>query len=395
MKLLKIHVHNFRCLKDVVMTFEQDITPQVFPIGGENGSGKSTLLQLVFALLHCSLKPERHDFLINTIEHMKRPYEKWELTRHDIATIELLYKDQKIEFEFFILPLTENNDAESSEVGRILTQLYNDKSEVLNQSIDELQLIPLSSVTLPAEDQNYTYGIYCKYSHSDSQLSKDALAFAADHIFLAGQPTQPFIFLSDEVLQELFKQEGNYERCLGYARRVLHNFYNYNPFAVIEILQAFRIAKENDWRQVVETGKYGSTYHSLLKELQHLLGEKKYIVPKPELDSIVVRYKTDNDSYLELGPEDMSHGELKRASLYLWIKNKKINNSIVLIDEIENGLHPDWQYEIVRELASWGDNQYLLATHSFYLCEALTPRHVKELEPPLTNPITKKKENVA
>ncbi len=63
-----------------------------------------------------------------------------------------------------------------------------------------------------------------------------------------------------------------------------------------------------------------------------------------------------------------------------------INDSIILIDEIENGLHPDWQYNIVNELASWGDNQYLLATHSFYLCEALTPSHVKDIEPTMSKP---------
>ena len=54
------------------------------------------------------------------------------------------------------------------------------------------------------------------------------------------------------------------------------------------------------------------------------------------------------------------------------------------MDEIENALHPDWQYQIVRDLVEWGkDNQYILATHSYGLCEALTPAHVKELEPKL------------
>lgn len=46
----------------------------------------------------------------------------------------------------------------------------------------------------------------------------------------------------------------------------------------------------------------------------------------------------------------MSHGELKRLSLYMWLKFNKIENSIVLMDEVEIGLHPDWQYEIVNDL---------------------------------------------
>ncbi|MDM8548934.1 AAA family ATPase [Desulfobacterales bacterium HSG2] len=75
---------------------------------------------------------------------------------------------------------------------------------------------------------------------------------------------------------------------------------------------------------------------------------------------------------------------MKRLSLYMWTKYNKIEDAIVLMDEIEIALHPDWQYQIVRDLMQWTpNNQYILATHSFDLCEALTPAHVKELEPKL------------
>ena len=84
----------------------------------------------------------------------------------------------------------------------------------------------------------------------------------------------------------------------------------------------------------------------------------------------------------------MSHGELKRLSLYVWLKYSNIENAIILFDEIEIALHPDWQYQIIRNLEEWGPtNQYILATHSYALCEALTPAHVKEIEPKLLNKI--------
>ena len=60
------------------------------------------------------------------------------------------------------------------------------------------------------------------------------------------------------------------------------------------------------------------------------------------------------------------------------------NGNIVLMDEIESGFHLDWQYEIIRDLVKWGgNNQYILATHSYELCTAITPAHVKEIEPHL------------
>lgn len=89
--------------------------------------------------------------------------------------------------------------------------------------------------------------------------------------------------------------------------------------------------------------------------------------------------KTFMDLINPLELEDKGHGEAKRLALQRFIQTNNINNAIILIDEIENGFHPDLQYNIVNELASWGDNQYLLATHSFYLCEALTPGHIKTI----------------
>jgi predicted ATP-binding protein involved in virulence len=54
------------------------------------------------------------------------------------------------------------------------------------------------------------------------------------------------------------------------------------------------------------------------------------------------------------------------------------------MDELEISFHPDWQYQIVRDLEEWGaTNQYILATHSYEICQAVTPAHVKELDPKL------------
>ena len=70
--------------------------------------------------------------------------------------------------------------------------------------------------------------------------------------------------------------------------------------------------------------------------------------------------------------------------IYSWLRAHKATNAVILIDEIESSFHPDWQSGIVRDLQDWGPgNQYLLATHSYELCTALTPRQVQEIEPRL------------
>ena len=131
---------------------------------------------------------------------------------------------------------------------------------------------------------------------------------------------------------------------------------------------------------------YGSSLKNMINDFHDFLGHDKYILPTPDLDSVIVQKQISETERIELEPENLSHGELRRLGLYAWIKYNIPENSIILIDEVENALHPDWQYNIADELASWGNNQYLLATHSFHLCEALTPKHVKEIEPKMCNP---------
>ncbi len=103
----------------------------------------------------------------------------------------------------------------------------------------------------------------------------------------------------------------------------------------------------------------------------------------PNLSAVTFKINRDGE-VSELDPEDLSHGELKRVSIFAWLKSKNIENAIVLMDEIENAFHPDWHYQIVKDLEQWSPgNQYILATHSYELCQAVTPAHVKELEPKL------------
>ena len=449
MKLLKVHVPNYRSLKNVTLTFEPDLTPQVFPIGGENGGGKSTLLQLIFVLLHCSAMPERHEYITNTIRHMKRPDENWELRRYDIATIEILYQNEKLEFNFFLIPLSEEFSTEKTvgtitvrnlfncfdiqtiekgfpkttnfiktsfektkypdflifshtnikidEQNKDINVCYQNKREEETQKnlkkifIDEFNMNIINLIELSTDKQKSCFfGFFYKSNLANIQETAERLDEMSNRIYLAGQPLQPYIFLNDNDIQELFSIEGKYFEILKNARKELPNFYTYDQFALLAILEGFKKARDKDFEKVIETGTYGTNYHSLLNELKSIIGGQKIIYPTTDLKSISVRYQTEDGNFIELGPGDLSHGELKRASLYAWIKYREINDAIVLIDEIENGLHPDWQYQMVHDLACWGNNQYLLATHSFYLCEALTPRHVKEIEPRMKNPVPEK-----
>lgn len=228
------------------------------------------------------------------------------------------------------------------------------------------------------------YLIY-KFS-SDEELSDlvDLSKRIAKCVFMAASSSQVFLFLSPEELKTLFEDSSEYYSILKQKQEVINNFFIFELSLVKVLANAFKVAFDNDRSQALKSGgKYGNEFELLLNELKDFL-HGKAIQPSEDMSKIVIRQKDVNNLDMELSPADLSHGELRQLSLYAWLKINKIKNSIVLVDEIEIALHPDWQYKIVRDLEAWEpSNQYILATHSYDICSALTPSHVKEIEPKL------------
>ncbi|MBD2316598.1 AAA family ATPase [Phormidium tenue] len=232
--------------------------------------------------------------------------------------------------------------------------------------------------------------LLCLVDNIPIDTARQFLYILSNKIFLAAPSTQVFLFLSQNARKSLFAKENDvYSKSLGEIKSNLTGLFTYDFLAVNYLINLFQSARDKDFKDVVDTGEYGDNYKKLSEELHSIMIEKKAYL-KPNLDSsfnlsgVSFRDEKSNKS-IELYPEDLSHGELKRLSIYCWLKYKNIEDSIVLMDEIDIALHPDWQYQIVSDLLEWSaKNQYILATHSYELCNALTPSHVKILEPKLT-----------
>ena len=381
MQLLRVRVPNFRALKDVDLTFEKDFVPQIFPLGSLNGGGKSTLLQLIFILLH---RPDNSKWnytqsILNHITTNENGYA--ELATFDIwdgeKTVEIIYFCKTIQAICDELEISSLNRQrltkylEENKLWSVVVVGGGVDESVLSSDMNKLLLFRHSPLFGNDQEQ------YFKFSE-ESNI----------RVFLAAPSSQIYFFLPTEQRKSLFKIDGNYNSALDQAKKSLPGFFTYDTFSVATLSSFFRTAWDKDTEQVVRTGKYGDNYPQMLREINQIIAGKTIIprlinttqgsrpLEKDLIDSIIFKANDGTEIY----PEDLSHGELKKLSIYAWLKANQIKDSIVLMDEIENGFHPDWQFQIVKELEAWEpSNQYILATHSYELCTALTPSHVKSV----------------
>jgi len=394
MQLLRVRVPNFRALKDVDLTFEKDFVPQIFPLGSLNGGGKSTLLQLIFILLHSSYTKQAAEieaYLRNILDYVALDENGY----GEIATLDIRNGEQVVEITFFC----KNIKAICSELNiRILDQDtmrdYLEQNNVWYVAPRDYRYVPDPN-NIFFSDMNRKL-LFCRSPYGTDatpKLFSDFLIKLTSRVFLAAPSSQIYLFLPPEERKSLFKVDGSYNNALEKAKKSLPGFFTYDTSSVAEIVKFFRIARDMDFDEKVKTGHYGNHYDRMLGDINQAIAGGKKVIPqlselsqkihapdKDLIDSIIFKANDGTEIY----PEDLSHGELKKLSIYAWLKANQIKDSIVLMDEIENGFHPDWQFQIVQELEAWEpSNQYILATHSYGLCTALTPSHVKELEPEL------------
>ena len=239
-----------------------------------------------------------------------------------------------------------------------------------------------------SEENHDEVNILCNIEANNDNI--DILQSISQKIFLAAPTSQVFLFFSRQDIDFLFEGSRNngqnYEQIARQNQDRLPGFFLHD-FSTIKILsEAFEKARHNDWQQAIKTrGQYGNEYARISKDLEYVFSGK-IIEPLEDLSGIIIKTVANGKERI-LHPEDLSHGELRRLTFYAWLRTKEIKDAIVLVDEIEIGLHPDWQYQIVKDLEEWApSNQYILATHSYEICSALTPAHVKEIEPKLVKP---------
>jgi predicted ATPase len=374
MHLLRVQVPDFRGLKDIDITFEKDFDPKIFPLGSQNGGGKSTLLQLIFVLLHCSVDEKKKPFLENLLQGFKILGEEEKI----LAIIDIWDGEKIVKLEFSCKNFSFVEGEAPLEYE--LEYQYKNSENLIICYVEKTRK------EISHDDTIITITVLnCHVNNHKKEEANFFLLKVSLKIFLAAPSTQVFLFLPPDSRKLLFSNSSNgdnYYASLESARALLQGLFTYDFLAVELLIESFKAVRDRDFREAIKTGNYGNNYQTLINDLNLLLGNKRINLDE---DFAGVNFQLyNNGETIELYPEDLSHGELKRLSIYVWLKSRNIKDAIVLMDEVEIAFHPDWQYQIISDLKEWTpSNQYILATHSYALCEALTPAHVKEIEPKL------------
>ncbi|MBE8567690.1 AAA family ATPase [Vibrio sp. OPT20] len=427
MKLISAKIEQYRNLKNIHLDF-QDSKSSFSSIASPNGGGKSTLQQFIFTTIHCLSDSQRHEYLLNLVSSIDSQ-EKIELaqysfinSRNETLDLDIVVYPTNSYGSFHSITESSKYRDKINSIARILNDINSIKKQIGESGIDSFQspspslhrlyrkaknfveLNSHSSIRLTRneiisefvnseshledeynENQNYLDRLLREVKDIESSLSDEnetILCSSNDHtitirttaskldikelsdsIYLCAPNTQSFLFLNESVRKEVFNSDGetSYYDHIKEAKKHLVNFYTYDISPVNLILESFKSARDLDFSEKLKTSIYGNNFDKITKELNSFLDDKQITVTN-NLEKVIFSIP---DQKGELSPEDLSHGELKKLSLYVFAKHITSKDSIVLFDEIDIALHPSWQASIIGELTSWApDRQFIVATHS-------------------------------
>jgi len=151
-----------------------------------------------------------------------------------------------------------------------------------------------------------------------------------------------------------------------------------------------RLADLMQFHARVERGDYRLRpgQRDLFAELEKAWGQ---IFPDRRFEGSVPRSDVDDvlnepwfflyDSHHQYEISEMSGGERAVFPLIFDFANWQINNSVVLIDEIELHLHPPLQQALIRALPALGrNNQFIISTHSDWVTDVVPRECVCRME---------------
>lgn len=343
MKIREITVGNYKkFIEPLTVSFcdEEGNVNDMNLVLGENGSGKTSILQAIVATIAPLTRPGFHvqdldwnGFNYRYIQTGRTPLKidiKMDLTPREIQATQAYFDELKgmdTKNRFKIRPSQQETVSLSLDYARRKTVAESDE-----------QLFQL-------------YGY--QYAKQLSQFNPNPLALYDDvgSIFWYTENRNAFSISSPFVENDSPDRANN----LDAIRSSLTNFYYFH----LDLSQGRRALKEG---QVDFYEKLDKLYRKVFPT-RHLVGAAPRFDASVGVNTTPDFFLSDGQNQYELS--EMSAGERAIFPILMDFARYNINNSIIIIDEIELHLHSPLQQALVRALPLLGNNnQFILTSHS-------------------------------
>ena len=351
MKITKLSLKNYKQFSSKEINFcDEDGNPHdMLLFVGKNGSGKSSVLQAISMVVGSAVKPYTDPsdlvypgFRWDNIQRGKSPVDVrvcLQFSDEEILAVKNFEKELSVRYpERKYLPAGNHRDVELK-LDYIGNKIQGDSTSGYSQTTGYQYAMLLSKFEQNFDRLFRQVGSLYIYHEQRTSVSIDASRLIGDS---NGNGENSLETIDEKLLKDvLFK-------WFVFHRNV--------------------IDKSSGRKFELREGQR-DLFDELEKRYQLLFKGRSFkgFAPKMSPDNF---FNTEQDFWLFDGVNDyefseMSGGERAIFPLLIDFANRNINNSIIIIDEVELHLHPPMQQALIRALPLLGtNNQFILTTHS-------------------------------
>ncbi len=365
MKVLKLFIKNSGVFSNTLIDFTDNDEPQnLLCLSGVNGSGKTTIMDLILNMA-CLLNPElsMRDIFFDRLKPNV-------LTNTEFAQLDLLINDQVLS-----LVVGDKNNIQRC---KKFPQAFIIENEIksLIEKYENTAIKSPKDTKIDVEKLNGIEQIIFGKAFSDREITKEKNGIFRDLFETIGNKINkeldplernklPFIYLFNahdrEIRDIRYASIPKDDSKYGITHR-------YDPMGddLKKLLIFYDYA-------------YSDTFEELKNWINNYVLENKsiYKINRPEFRVVIKTKRGD-----EHGIEQLSSGEESLLILAVQLYLKSSKNSILLIDEIDQSLHPECQERIMRiinQIQKEKHCQIILSSHSRFIWNSFSEKSIIRL----------------
>jgi len=355
MKIRTLTLRNYKQFLDEQIISFSDSEGKVNEITlliGENGSGKTSVLQAITALVGAASRPK-----------MKVDKLDWEGYNYSFLPSGKMPIKVEIEVEF-TEPEIEKTKAYSQELKQLGKKVSTNFSDNQNIKIN----LNYDNLCIETDDKN-EINLFNGYQYA-LQLKN----FKTEYLNLFNNIGTIYWYTEQRTSHSVQNMDFNVKN-IDSLRNILVKLYYFHLHRKKEKIK-------------LRTGQRDS-YEKLNELYQKVFPNRSLYAAEPNREDL---NKTDfllkdNKNYYELS--GLSAGERAIFPILLDFSLMNINNSIIIIDEIELHLHPALLRNFIKVLPELGENnQFIITTHSAYVMREIPKENILLVKDGTVSPIT-------